>query len=118
MLYLRHLTYHLFLLALPLAIFLLALPTRPALAQGPGDLDPSFDGDGIVTTSFDSGSAVAKAIAIQPDGKILVVGTIQYTPSNKDAVPLRYNADGSLDSTFDGDGKVISTNSMANALIL
>jgi hypothetical protein len=46
-------------------------------AVGSGDLDTSFGGDGKVTTSFGSGSydlATAYAVAVQSDGKIMVVG--------------------------------------------
>jgi uncharacterized delta-60 repeat protein len=38
-----------------------------------GDLDPTFDTDGRVTTVFASGS-VANAVAVQPNGRIVVVG--------------------------------------------
>ena len=71
-----------------------------------GTLDNTFDGDGKVITSFGSGEDGAGAVLIQPDGKILVAGSIN-TKTPAGAVALaRYNADGSLDATFDGDGKV------------
>ena len=41
-----------------------------------GTLDPSFSGDGTVLTDFGSGrSTVAYALALQPDGKIVVAGS-------------------------------------------
>jgi uncharacterized delta-60 repeat protein len=101
---LRPLALTLFLVGL-LFTFLLLSP-RLALAQGPGDLDPSFDGDGLVTTNFlDIGSGQAYAVALQPNGKIVVAG---YSSNglNQDFAVVRYNTDGSLDPTFDGDGKV------------
>ena len=68
-----------------------------------GSLDTTFDGDGKVETDF-SGNDVAFAVAIQSDGKIVAVGRDGIIAS--DFAIARYNADGSLDTTFDGDGKV------------
>ena len=67
-----------------------------------GDLDPTFDGDGQLTTDM-GGSDKANAIAQQTDGKLVVAGT-----SNNDFAVARYNSDGSLDTSFDGDGKVFT----------
>ena len=68
--------------------------------------DPNFDQDGIVTTSFGPGSVDnAYAVLGQPDGKILVAGRSKASGSENDDFALaRYNPDGSLDTTFDGDG--------------
>ncbi|MGZ8190947.1 MAG: hypothetical protein ACXWTS_06915, partial [Methylococcaceae bacterium] len=71
-----------------------------------GSLDTSFSGDGKVTTpvsSIDYGASVT----VQADGKILVAGK-SSNGSNDDFALVRYNTDGSLDTSFDGDGKVIS----------
>lgn len=70
-----------------------------------GSLDTTFDTDGKVTTDFNITTDQAQAVAIQPDGKIIVAG---YTGSGQslDFALARYNADGSLDTTFDTDGKV------------
>ncbi len=71
-----------------------------------GSLDTTFDGDGIVTTNVVSGeNEGAYGIALQEDGKIVVVG---YAGTDIDFAVLRYNADGSLDTTFDGDGIVLT----------
>ena len=72
-----------------------------------GSLDLSFSGDGRVTTEFGTGSDPGNAIALQPDGKILVAGKTGYELS-KDFALARYNSDGSLDTSFDGDGKLIT----------
>jgi uncharacterized delta-60 repeat protein len=70
-----------------------------------GVLDASFDTDGMVTTAIGSGQDVAKAIAIQSDGKIVAAG-FSYNGSNNDFAVARYNNDGSLDTSFDSDGMV------------
>jgi uncharacterized delta-60 repeat protein len=79
-------------------------------AAAPGDLDPTFDGDGKVTTHFIFNDE-AHGVAIQPDGKIVAAGFTVCNPcagptEPRDFALARYNRDGSLDSTFDGDGKV------------
>lgn len=79
------------------------LAVAPAF-PGPGALDPSFGTGGKLTTTFGALTGEGTAVALQPDGKIVVVG--HY--SGQFAV-ARYNADGSLDSTFDGDGKLTTT---------
>ena len=67
-----------------------------------GIVDTTFDGNGRVTTGFGSGNEQAHSVTLQPDGKILVAGE-----SGGVFALARYNAaDGSLDTTFDGDGKV------------
>ena len=71
-----------------------------------GSLDTSFDGDGYVNTNLGS-TDLAKDLVIQPDGKIIVagVGEIPYIGSPPKLALVRYNPNGSLDTTFDGDGK-------------
>ena len=69
-----------------------------------GSLDSSFDTDGIVTTDFGSGDR-GHAVAIQGNGKIVVAGS---SAGGLDFAVARYNPDGSLDSSFDTDGKQIT----------
>ncbi len=69
-----------------------------------GDLDSSFSGDGIQTTDFAGTGASTSAVALQSDGKIVVAGV-----ANGDYALARYNADGSLDTTF-GNGGTKTTN--------
>jgi uncharacterized delta-60 repeat protein len=86
-----------------LLVLLLGLLVLPSAALGAGELDPTFDGDGKVETSFGEPDVffnVARAVAIQADGKIVAAGT------GTAFALARYNPDGSLDPTFDGDGKV------------
>ncbi|QDV68641.1 Serine-aspartate repeat-containing protein D precursor [Rosistilla carotiformis] len=68
-----------------------------------GTLDTTFDSDGILTTAIGSSSDQAQSVAVQSDGKIVVAGT-SYNGSNYDFAVARYNADGTLDTTFDSDG--------------
>lgn len=85
-----------------------------------GDLDPTFDGDGKVTTDF-GGAERAYAMAIQADGKIVVAGYSNVGGITDDFALARYNVDGSLDVTFDGDGKVITDfggNDYAHAVVI
>jgi uncharacterized delta-60 repeat protein len=69
-----------------------------------GSLDTSFDGDGKATTAIGTGDDRGFALAIQSDGKIVVAGQ-SSNGSNVDVALARYNTDGSLDTSFDGDGK-------------
>ncbi|MCU7863397.1 MAG: DUF4347 domain-containing protein, partial [Candidatus Thiodiazotropha sp. (ex Lucinoma borealis)] len=70
-----------------------------------GTLDASFGGgDGIVTTSISSSFDAGASVAVQADGKILVGG--HSTNGTYDFALMRYNADGSLDTSFDIDGIV------------
>src|SRR6185295_3780468 len=67
----------------------------------PGDLDTTFAGTGKALFGFGFTDDQANAVALQTDGKIVVAGST----GDRFAV-LRYNSDGSLDTAFDGDGKV------------
>jgi uncharacterized delta-60 repeat protein len=84
-----------------------------------GSLDTSFNSSGIVTTLVGS-SSVANAVAIQPDGKIVVAGG-SYSGANQAVTLARYNANGSLDTTFTATGTVttsIGMSSSANAVAI
>ena len=70
-----------------------------------GNPDGTFDGDGMVTTKIAPGREGASDVAIQADGRIVVVGDIRL---NRFAL-VRYTDEGALDSSFGGDG-TITTN--------
>ncbi|MDK9704150.1 MAG: DUF4347 domain-containing protein [Sulfuritalea sp.] len=72
-----------------------------------GSLDSSFDGDGRLVTAIGSSHNYGQSVAIQPDGKMLVAGRVASSIYSDFAL-LRYNNDGSFDSSFDFDGKVIT----------
>ena len=70
-----------------------------------GSLDTSFSDDGMQTTDFGGVfGGVATAVAIQGDGKIVAVGFTR-TDLGEEFVLARYTPDGSLDTSFSGDGK-------------
>jgi len=69
-----------------------------------GPLDPSFGGDGKVTTGFGTLSASANAVVLQPDGRIVAAGVC-----GADFAVARYLANGELDSTFSDDGRTITS---------
>jgi uncharacterized delta-60 repeat protein len=69
-----------------------------------GSLDTTFNGTGKVTTAIGTGSDLGVSVTVQADGKILMVGQSNTAGNNFAAV--RYNSNGSLDTTFNGTGKV------------
>ena len=65
-------------------------------------LDPSFDSDGRRTFDF-GGTDFARAVVVQPDGKIVLAGR---GGANSDFQVTRLNTNGSPDSSFHADGHV------------
>ncbi len=74
--------------------------------NGNGSLDAAFGSGGVVTTDFFGGPDFVRGMAIQADGKIIIAGGAASPPGDGDFALARYNPNGSLDSTFDGDGKL------------
>ena len=74
-----------------------------------GALDLGFGGDGKVITSFDDSAyewGEAGSLVLPADGKIVAAGYSNQGTGAIDFALARYNADGTLDVSFDGDGKV------------
>jgi uncharacterized delta-60 repeat protein len=71
-----------------------------------GTLDDSFGTGGIVTTPI-TGDAAVRALALQPNDKIVAAG---FTPGQggTDFVTARYNTNGTVDTSFGTNGKVIT----------
>ncbi len=74
-----------------------------------GSLDAGFGDGGKTMTAFKdelnvSATDHAQAVALAPDGKIVLAGVTGMYPTDFGVV--RYNADGSLDPTFGDGGKV------------
>ena len=73
-----------------------------------GSLDTSFSSDGKVTSNDNYFIEEGYSMAIQPDGKIIVAGTVYFDSQNSGFVIERYNVDGTIDSTFSSNG-IITT---------
>jgi uncharacterized delta-60 repeat protein len=80
----------------------MGIPSR-ILATG-SHFDLSFSNNGYSSIDFGADDLVTDS-AIQSDGKIVVVGATG--PAHQFIALARFNANGSLDTTFDGDGRVI-----------
>src|SRR5207248_10643108 len=73
-----------------------------------GSLDTTFGTGGIKTIDFALGNGdddFASDVAVQADGKIVVVGTASTAANGDDFAIARLNADGSLDTSFGTGGK-------------
>src|SRR5690349_13622090 len=81
----------------------LAVGAAPLAAQLPaGTLDPSFGGGGKLMLDFNQSTDIAHAVAVQPDGKLVVVGLtyVNNDYSKEDFALARLNPDGSFDESF------------------
>src|SRR5438093_1292576 len=98
------------------------LMVSPHLFGASGSLDPTFGTGGKVTTDFSAGEDAARAVVVQPDGKIVAFGVVIQTDGkivaagaashvvagavNTDFGLARYNTDGTLDTGFGNGGQV------------
>lgn len=84
-------------------------------AGAPGDPDTTFGQGGMATVPIPGSSSVesANAVALQSDGKAVVVGT-----ADNNIGLMRLNTDGSLDTTFGFNGKVATTPGVGSAVAL
>src|SRR4051812_16196840 len=91
------------LLARALLSAALLVCATPAVALSPGDPDPTFGSDGATYYSLGLGptpSARIEAVALQPDGKIVVAGRATDPDGHDAFLVARLDDDGSLDSSF------------------
>jgi uncharacterized delta-60 repeat protein len=72
-----------------------------------GAPDPSFSGNGVFTTHFSQGDAYGYGVAIQPDGRIVVVGEVDPASGVSNPAILRLDPDGTLDTTFGDHGRAM-----------
>ena len=98
---------------------LAALAAPPFAAAAPGDLDPSFGTSGKVLQAAGARNAGINAAVKQPDGKIVVAGFAEQSasePYNSDFLVARFNANGTLDTSFNPGGATpgIQTTPMGN----
>jgi hypothetical protein len=85
-----------------LVILSLFVPAELALAKQ-GDLDITFNAP-LGWVSYDDAIS-GNAVAIQPDRKIVVVGTTK-NPLNDDVLVVRYDTEGNLDTSFGANGVI------------
>lgn len=80
-----------------------------------GDLDPTFGDDGVGVVAIPPVSSFDDlyAVTLQPDGKIVAVGRVDF--GNDDVAVIRLHADGTLDDSFSGDGIAITSVGSGNA---
>jgi uncharacterized delta-60 repeat protein len=78
-----------------------------------GSLDHTFSRDGRVVTGFGGqGTDEGEAVAVQPNGRIVAAGYSSqglFARSSADFAIARYKANGSLDRSFSGDGRVLTS---------
>jgi uncharacterized delta-60 repeat protein len=80
----------------------LVILAPPAIASPqPGDLDRSFDANGVVRTHVDGISGPANAVAIDRSRRIVAAGPANSGPAS---LLARYRPNGDLDPSFSGDG--------------
>jgi uncharacterized delta-60 repeat protein len=102
--------------------YVVAGTAQPSFGAGPVFAVARFNSDGSPDAGFGDGGRVtvsvapagdtaisAGAVAIAPDGRIVVAGSARptTTTANTDFALVRLNGDGSLDTTFDGDGRLL-----------
>ncbi|MBL8310903.1 MAG: hypothetical protein JNL19_10815 [Burkholderiales bacterium] len=88
----------------------LTLTTSSAVAAGAGILDATWGGSGkgVSYPTLSIGSVSGAAIAVQPDGKVVLVGRCgRFGPT--DFCVARLTADGILDRGFGSSGVVVHT---------
>lgn len=85
-----------------------------------GSLDTNFGTNGLAMTPFGAEDDGANSVAVQPDGKIVAVGQTSWIDS--DFALARYNVDGTIDTTWGINGKVITdfnlSSDYGNAVVL
>ncbi|MFK5893445.1 MAG: delta-60 repeat domain-containing protein [Pseudomonadota bacterium] len=103
-----------------MVLFLLVIPLLAV--SSPGDLDVTFANNGFQVTEISSGRDVSTSVALQSDGKLIVAGFSNGRDGIYEFVIIRYNSDGTIDSTF-GEGGIAFTkvgvlNSQAFSLLI
>lgn len=94
--------------------YLIAINALPPPCEPAGALDPTFDGDGFVATTFadDKGDFYSGVVGtvLQSDGKIIAAGTaLVYDEIRSRFAVARYQEDGSLDPTWGNEGRVLTS---------
>lgn len=74
-----------------------------------GERDMEFGEAGIAVTSIGAFHNGVRAIALQPDGKLVAAGTSQVDCNVEEITIARYDSTGKLDKSFGGNGIVMSS---------
>jgi len=98
----------------PLFLITIFLNFASFAFAAPGNLDPTFGMGGKVTTAVGTEDR-GNAMVLQPDGKIVVGGRTRPGATRYDFALARYNADGSLDTSFGTGGTVLTSLNRATA---
>ena len=61
------------------ALLVFVLGGRWPLQAAPGEPDRGFGTGGVITTDFDGGTDQARALVVQPDGKVVAAGAGSIT---------------------------------------
>ena len=117
--------WHSVVVIMAVAVLVLSSSLLSLVRAAAGDLDLTFGSGGKVTTNFFEGPDRGNDVAVQADGKLIVVGNASVNRNRMielDFAITRYNRDGSLDTTFGAGGKVTtdfpSTLDQANAVAI
>ena len=89
---------------LRLVLLALLCSSLPVAQAAPGDVDTSFAGFGNNGVVIPSGLTGLNDIAVQPDGKVVVVG---FTAISNQLAVYRYPPNGRPDTTFGSGGQAI-----------
>lgn len=92
--------------ALLATVLALACTLASVAFAADGALDPSFDGDGRLISDLTDRNDIPSDVVIDAQGRIVVAANSSNSPNPPVALVARYNADGSLDRSFGGDGVV------------
>ena len=96
-----------------LIVFLIAVVSSVSVLAADGDLDTTFGTNGIATYDFNGTPANtdnddAYDVAVQPDGKVVMVGRAYVTSSDRALAVMRFNTNGTLDTAFGNGGRIIN----------
>jgi uncharacterized delta-60 repeat protein len=91
----------------------LSLGTAVSASAAPGDLDTSYGQAGAAIADYGlieggtvNDTAIGNALVVQPDGKVIVVGTgVDQFGQTNDLIAARFTTTGALDSTWGNAGK-------------
>ena len=84
----------------------LLMTAAPNAHAAPGDLDPTFSGNGQALIDFAGGDDGASAVAVQPDGKVVAAGFASLPVAGRTFGVARFDSDGARDPSFSGNGIV------------